>query len=189
MSTERVDWDRRHAAAAAEETEAPDAFFLRALARIGPRSGARALDLACGAGRHALELARRGWCVAAWDFSSEALARLQHAAARAGLAIATRNVDVAAGKAGTDATFDLVVIVNFLDRDLIAAVPGLLAPGGHLIAATYTVDWAGAHPSARWRLRNGEWAHGIAGLDTVLYEENSGRAGVLARRGAAGVLG
>ncbi|OGS46455.1 MAG: hypothetical protein A3K66_00465 [Euryarchaeota archaeon RBG_16_67_27] len=52
------------------------------------REGARVLDLACGAGRHAIELARRGHDVVGFDLS-EALLREARAAARKARARAT----------------------------------------------------------------------------------------------------
>ncbi len=47
------------------------------------RKGARILDLACGAGRHAIELARRGYAVTGYDFSAELLKAARSAAAAA----------------------------------------------------------------------------------------------------------
>jgi SAM-dependent methyltransferase len=49
---------------------------------LHPRKGARILDLACGAGRHSIELARRGYRVTGYDLSQELL-RKARAAARA----------------------------------------------------------------------------------------------------------
>ncbi len=45
------------------------------------RKGARVLDLACGAGRHAIELARRGYAVTGYDLSGDLL-KTARAAAR-----------------------------------------------------------------------------------------------------------
>ncbi len=44
------------------------------------RKGARILDLACGAGRHSLELARRGYRVTGYDFSEDLLKAARSAA-------------------------------------------------------------------------------------------------------------
>jgi hypothetical protein len=49
---------------------------------------------------------------------------------------------------------------------------------------TFTEDWAGDHPAARYRLARGELAAGLAGLATVTAREEGGRALVLARRPA-----
>jgi SAM-dependent methyltransferase len=55
-----------------EQTRAEADFLERALA---PRRGARLLDGPCGAGRHALELAGRGYRVTGVDLSREQIAR------------------------------------------------------------------------------------------------------------------
>lgn len=54
----------------AEETEAE---ISRALDMLRPPEGARVLDLACGTGRHSIELARRGFEVVGVDISPELL--------------------------------------------------------------------------------------------------------------------
>src|SRR3954447_5216257 len=46
----------------------------RALAMLGVRGGERVLDMACGTGRHSLELARRGHDVVGVDISPDLLA-------------------------------------------------------------------------------------------------------------------
>lgn len=46
----------------------------RALAMLGAKGGERVLDMACGTGRHSLELARRGHEVVGTDISSDLLA-------------------------------------------------------------------------------------------------------------------
>ncbi|TAH37062.1 MAG: methyltransferase domain-containing protein [Planctomycetota bacterium] len=164
---------------AEKEPAEPDPFFLKALALVEQQGRGTAVDVACGRGRHALELARRGWRVEAWDLSTVALEQLRAAAARAQLHVDTRALELTASMLPPDRQFDLVVVVNFLDRELLAAMRRLVA--GHLILATYTSDWPGEHPSPRWRLRRGELAAGLPGFQTRLYEEQGGRAGLLCR--------
>lgn len=45
----------------------------RALAMLRPEEGARVLDIACGTGRHSIELARRGFSVLGVDIASDLL--------------------------------------------------------------------------------------------------------------------
>jgi SAM-dependent methyltransferase len=59
-------------------------FLLEELA-LAP--GAAVLDVGCGTGRHALELARRGYAVTGVDLSAAMLARARAASAAAGLAV------------------------------------------------------------------------------------------------------
>jgi len=54
----------------ADQTEAE---IDRALAMMRPGDGARVLDLACGTGRHSIELARRGFSVLGVDIASDLL--------------------------------------------------------------------------------------------------------------------
>lgn len=73
-----ADWDERYAASAALEWGAePNRWVEVELAELPP---GRALDLACGEGRNAVWLARRGWTVTAVDFSGVAVAKGQRLA-------------------------------------------------------------------------------------------------------------
>lgn len=181
---DRERWDEKHAAqeAGSSGAGAPDAFVLRALALVPVRDGARALDLAAGRGRHALELAQRGFDVEAWDVSPVALASLQRRAADLGLAIETRALDLLAGDLPDSPGFDLLVLANFLDRPLYERLSTLVRPGGHLVLTTFTTDRTGSRPSADYCLAPGELGAGLPGFETLLHEERGGRAGLLAQR-------
>jgi SAM-dependent methyltransferase len=52
-------------------TERTEGEVNRALKMLRPEDGARILDLACGSGRHSIELARRGFSVVGSDISAE----------------------------------------------------------------------------------------------------------------------
>lgn len=52
-------------------TERTEAEVRRALTMLRPKGGERVLDLACGSGRHSLELARQGFTVFGVDISPE----------------------------------------------------------------------------------------------------------------------
>ncbi len=178
---DRERWDAKYAGELRSERTAPDKFVLAALERI-PACG-RALDLAAGTGRHALELARRGFEVTAWDVSPVGLAILRERAREANVAVTTHAVDVLADPTpGLGEPFDLVVCVLFLDRGLMNHLARLVAPGGHLIFATATTELAGERPPMRFRLEPGELARGLADFETVFEREVEGRAGILARK-------
>lgn len=66
-----------------DEQAAREVDFVVETLALEPR--ARVLDLACGHGRHSLELARRGFRVTGLDLSEPSLARAREAAAREGL--------------------------------------------------------------------------------------------------------
>ncbi|MBM4037326.1 MAG: methyltransferase domain-containing protein [Planctomycetes bacterium] len=54
---------------------------------LGISPGASILDVGCGTGRHAIELARRGYAVTGLDLSAEMLARAAEAARSAGVRV------------------------------------------------------------------------------------------------------
>jgi SAM-dependent methyltransferase len=63
-------WDDRYAATELVWSAGPNQFVEQELAGLPP---GRAVDLACGEGRNAIWLARRGWQVTAVDFSQVGL--------------------------------------------------------------------------------------------------------------------
>ena len=88
----REDWNRRYATAdRIHSTAGPNRFLVAEGADLAP---ARALDLACGAGRNAVWLAERGWRVTAVDFSNVALAMARDLAATLGAQIDWIEADV-----------------------------------------------------------------------------------------------
>jgi 2-polyprenyl-3-methyl-5-hydroxy-6-metoxy-1,4-benzoquinol methylase len=96
----------------------------------------RALDVACGDGRNARWLAELGFAVDAVDVSDVAVEALRSAAAERGLNVDARAVDLE-HDALPDGRYDVVVCMNYLQRDLFAALEGALAPGGLLLYETF----------------------------------------------------
>jgi len=80
------------AAVPPESTRAEVDFIVR---EAGLRPGSRVLDVACGSGRHALELARRGHQVTGVDVSAEAIGHARAAATAEGLTVDLRVGDMA----------------------------------------------------------------------------------------------
>src|SRR5689334_10800703 len=85
------DWEAFYADEANVE-RAPSPLLVEVADRLAP---GRALDLACGAGRNAIYLARLGWRVTAIDASATAIRRLREAAA--GLPAEARVADIERG--------------------------------------------------------------------------------------------
>ena len=85
----------------------------------------RALDLACGAGRHARWLAERGWEVTAIDRTP-------------GPGVLVMDLESGAPLPFPPQSFDLVLIIHFLHRPLFAEAKRVTRRGGHVIAAIHT---------------------------------------------------
>ena len=107
----------------------------------GEFSGKRALDLACGAGRHAVYLAEAGFEVTAIDFAEQGLAAAQRLAEARGVSIETVLLDLEADGAELgEERYDLAAVFFYLHRPLFPRIARCLRPGGLLIYKTYSVD-------------------------------------------------
>ena len=169
-----------------------DALDVLAAARP-PLVPGRALDLACGRGRHAILAASRGWHVDAVDFSIPALSDLRRNATARGVNVRCLATDVTRWPMPTE-LYDLVIVVSFLDRSLLPAVRAAVAPGGALIYQTQRYD-AEAPPSLRpeFCLRPGEletlcrdWTVVLRRDERTLHRGAPAiMAGIAARRPAA----
>ena len=111
---------------------------LEALLRLRPQL--RILDLPCGQGRHAIELARRGYDVTGVDLSPYLLGVAKARADAAGVAVRWLEGDMRRPVPGE--TFDLVLnlftsLGYFLDeaddRLVVKAAAAMLAPGGRFL--------------------------------------------------------
>ena len=153
-----------------------------------PRGG-RALDLACGTGRHALLLVAAGFAVTAIDRDGEKIAALRATAQRVGLDLRGETLDLEAEGAdlGREA-YDLVLGVHYLHRPLFPAIVRAPKRGGLLLYETFTVAQAarGRPTDPDFLLRPGELKNLIAPLEILREREGEfeGRmvAAVAARR-------
>lgn len=162
-------WDERYRRG--EFPDEPAAIVLRALDGVAP---GRALDLACGAGRHARLLAERGWEVVAIDASAEALARIDDRR------VTTLQLDLERNPLPfPDASFDLVLIINFLHRPLFAEAMRVTRPRGRIVVQTKA--------DGRFALAPGELHEIFEGWELVFEDQASTRA-ILARRTSDGLM-
>lgn len=131
-----TDWDERYRVM--DELPPPHPLVLQAAQSQPP---GRALDLACGLGRHALALASLGWQVTAVDASQVALERLQALADAQAVSLQLVLADLARGEFVIEAeTYDLIVITCYLQRDLFQAVKQGVRPGGVFVGAIALED-------------------------------------------------
>lgn len=103
-----------------------------------PRQG-RALDVACGRGRHALWLAERGLTTLAIDRDAQAVRELNDMARGRGLPLQADVRDLENGPVSLgDSSYDVIVVVHYLHRLLFPSLIAALAPGGVLVYETFT---------------------------------------------------
>ncbi len=161
-------WDRRYLE---EERPARPSALLTGLDGLLPRRG-RALDVAGGAGRHAVWLARRGLNVWLVDVSPVAVVQAAAAAEAAGVTVHASVADLTTDPL-PPGPWDLVLVFHYLQRDLFPALADALAPGGLLVAAIATVRNLERHrrPPAEYLLEEGEAPALADGLEMVRYEE------------------
>lgn len=124
----------------------------------------RALDLACGAGRHALYLAHLGWQVTAVDASAVALDMLRRNSGS--LPIEIYRADLELGDFSIEpAGYDLICDFFYAQRNLFPAVREGVRPGG---------TFAGAmHLDGSFRLNPGELRMEFAGWKILYYSESA----------------
>jgi tellurite methyltransferase len=164
---------RSHEAAAPKTFLGPSSWIL-ANGDLLPWGG-RALDVACGRGRHALILAVAGFTVDAVDRDLEQTGSLAATAQRLSLALSIRSVDLeAAGQVDLgQELYDLVVVTRYLHRPLFPSLKAALKPGGLLLYETFTtLQAASGHPSnPDYLLEEGELIRLVSPLDIVRQRE------------------
>ena len=132
---DREKWDQKYA-------DMPDLLIHRPPAKLVEEyyhtsAGKSVLDVACGGGRHTIFLSKRGFFVDAVDISPVALEKLALEA--------NENVSIIEADLDTftpQKQYDLVIMTNFLDRDLIERIKSSLKEGALFIIETYM-----QHPS------------------------------------------
>lgn len=95
--------------------------------------GNKALEIACGSGRNSIFLAQNNFTVDAYDISWVALDTLNK---KNNPNITTKQIDLE-GFTPNKNNYDLVVMTNYLDRDIIPKLLEALKPNGIIIIETY----------------------------------------------------
>jgi tellurite methyltransferase len=130
-----ADWDARYRAGE-NLNDAPHPLITRFVSNLAPGV---ALDVACGPGRHAIWLAERGWQVTAVDSSSVAIEILRKRSAT--LSINAVVADLERHEFEIEpASYGLIVVCNYLQRNLFPAIRAGVRSGGIVIAIIAMVD-------------------------------------------------
>jgi SAM-dependent methyltransferase len=147
--------------------------------QLGLEPGAKVLDVACGHGRHSLELARRGMRVTGVDLSPRSLAIAREAADAEGLDIDFRRLDMR--ELDYDGTFDaalnLFTAFGYFEEEaenqrVLDGVARALRPGGaFLIDVVNPVSLFARYRDASWE----ELDDGVLFLQQHEYDSLAGR--------------
>lgn len=124
-------WDERYLSGE-HTTKEPSPLLRKAIKNLKP---GRALDIACGVGRHAIHLAKHGWQVTAVDSSRAGIEILQQRAREAGVTVRTRVADLESG-------------VSHRTRDLRSHLR-LLLPSARFVSADSRGGKTGRHDRRR----------------------------------------
>jgi 2-polyprenyl-3-methyl-5-hydroxy-6-metoxy-1,4-benzoquinol methylase len=135
MESDEERWNRRYAEQGLTMGSLPAPFLAENLPLIlSLIPGRRALDMACGEGRNSIFLARHGFRVTALDISRVGLAKGREWAEREGVTIDWVQADLASCQLG--GPYDLILNINYLQRELFGAAVAALVPGGIMLVET-----------------------------------------------------
>lgn len=174
---DRERWNARYTAG--DQPGLADVWLLAHGRLLRPRNpGARALDLACGTGRHATWLADLGYNVDAWDISDVALNLVTRRAA-----ITPRQVDLQTIHIPAS-TYDLVLDAFFLERKLFPSMISALQTNGLLVVRTLMRRDPSDDRNPAYLLGPGELRALCAQLEILVDHEQpeQGVASIIARR-------
>jgi tellurite methyltransferase len=188
-SADRERWNQRYREGD-HHTQADAWLDAHAHILRAPQAGARALDLACGSGRHTLWLAELGYSVDAWDISDVGL-ELLHAElkrrreAGATLPVTTRQVDLETVTIPAQ-NYDLILDAFFLERRLFPEMIAGVRPRGLLVVRTLLHRTANEDRNPAHLLAPGELSTRFSDLQILQLEEDpeAGHAGIIARNDA-----
>lgn len=139
----------------------------------------RVLDIAMGEGRNAVFLAKKGFQVDGVDISAVALRKAHRLARKAKVTLQTVNADLREYQIPAK-TYDAIVNIDYLQRDLVPQIKQGLKPGGYVIFENLTVEQLN-NPTGKglrrdYLLEKGELKQLFNGFEIVLYEEfNDGK--------------
>ena len=188
-------WDRKYRESSdhAKAEAAPIVLELLPLLPLGT-----ALDLACGAGRHAVLLASHGFHVVGVDASAEALNVAEERARAAGIKLRRKSIlgtrgrespsdgielvqaDLETTTLPTD-SFDVILCVHYLQRSLFSRMERALRPGGMLVFETFTkahLEFGAGPRNPEFLLESHELRGAFPSLRTVFFRELSAGKGI-----------
>jgi tellurite methyltransferase len=174
-STERERWNQKYRENPAAWLE-PDPFLALAFSEYvqpGFAQGGSALDLAGGAGRHSIWLAKQGWQVTLIDLSETGVELARQNAGALVSHIRFVLDDLTQFRAA-QTKFDVVMGFFYLEREIFPEIVKAVRPGGVLVYKTYTTDQLklpGGPKDASHLLAPGELLRLVSGMRVLHYCE------------------
>jgi tellurite methyltransferase len=172
---ERERWNQKYREAPVAWMD-PDPLLLRAFSEyilpLFPQGGA-ALDLAGGAGRHAIWLVKQGWEVTLIDISETGVEQAHQNAGPLASRIRFVVDDLTRFKA-SQTQFEVVMAFFYLERRIFSEVVRAVRPGGLLVYKTHTLEQAnlaGGPKDPAYLLKPGELLELAGGLRVLHYRE------------------
>jgi len=167
MDEDRQRWEDRYATRDAGR-DAPSDFLIAHAALLH----GRILDLAAGAGRNALFLARCGLRVDAVDRALTGLQLAQSAARAEGLDLRVVQADLESFPLPRS-YYDAVITIRYLQRSLFEPMQQAVKPGGVILVETFLIDQQTiGHPrNPAFLLQHGELRAAFSSCDILAYEE------------------
>ena len=148
-----------------------------------------ALDLGCGGGRDAVFLAEQGWQVTAIDQESRVLDRAKRLADNNQQQVNWRCCNLRQSECLPSASFDLILMLRFLNRDLYPYLRQHTRPGGYVLIQTFSegTEVFGSPKNPNFILKKGELAKEFAAFEVIIdkiekLEDGRPIASFLARR-------
>jgi SAM-dependent methyltransferase len=147
------DYLRIYRAMITPETTAAEVDFLEAA--LAPPAGGAVLDVACGYGRHAIGLARRGYRVTGVDFNAQYLEAAGREASAAGADATWVRADMRAlpFEREFDGAYSYFTSFGYFSDEenerVLAGVARALKPGGRFLLDVINRDWILTHPQQR----------------------------------------
>jgi 2-polyprenyl-3-methyl-5-hydroxy-6-metoxy-1,4-benzoquinol methylase len=174
-SEERERWNHRYR----DNPEGwldPDSFLAQAFTEFVqpqyPRGG-NVLDLAGGAGRHSIWMAKQGWKVTLIDISETGVEQAKKNAGPLASHIEVVVDDLTEFRA-SQTQFDVVMVFFFLNRGIFEEIVKTIRPGGLLLYKTYTREQLkrpGGPKDPLHLLSSGELLRLAGGLQVLHYRE------------------
>jgi tellurite methyltransferase len=175
-SDEREHWNRKYRENPGSWLE-PDPFLAQAFSEfVQPRfpRGGNALDLAGGAGRHSIWLAKQGWNVTLMDVSDTGIELAKQKAGALASQIQFVVDDLTHFRA-SQTQFDLVMGFFYLDRVIFPEMVKAIGTGGFLLYKTYTLEQLklpGGLKDPAHLLESKELWRLVGGLHVLHYRES-----------------